>query len=44
MDKPGLDLFPLGRRIVSRNALAVLGEAGASLIVYSTATPPGIGG
>jgi hypothetical protein len=29
VDKPGLDLFPLGRKIVSRNALAVLGEAGA---------------
>ena len=29
MDKPGLDLFPLGRKIVSRNTLAVLGEAGA---------------
>ena len=29
MDKPGLDLFSLGRKIVSRNALARLGEAGA---------------
>ena len=29
MDKPGLDLFPLGRKIVSQNALAVLREAGA---------------
>lgn len=29
MDEPGLGLFPLGRRIVSQNALAVLGEAGA---------------
>lgn len=28
MDEAGLGLFPLGRRIVSRNALAVLGEAG----------------
>ena len=28
MDEPSLDLFPLGRRVVSRNALAVLGEAG----------------
>jgi hypothetical protein len=28
MDEPGLGLFPLGRRVVSRNALAVLGEAG----------------
>ncbi len=28
MDRPGLGLFPLGRRVVSRNALAVLGEAG----------------
>ena len=28
MDETGLGLFPLGRRIVSRNALAVLGEAG----------------
>jgi hypothetical protein len=27
MDEPGLGLFPLGRRVVSRNALAVLGEA-----------------
>ncbi len=29
MDEADLGLFPLGRRIVSRNALAVLGEAGA---------------
>jgi hypothetical protein len=28
VDEPGLGLFPLGRRVVSRNALAVLGEAG----------------
>ena len=28
MDEPGLGLFPLGRRVVSQNALAVLGEAG----------------
>ncbi len=28
MDEPGVGLFQLGRRIVSRNALAVLGEAG----------------
>ena len=28
MDEPGVGLFPLGRRVVSRNALAVLGEAG----------------
>src|ERR671916_3507683 len=29
MYEPGLGLFPLGRRIVSQNALAVLAEAGA---------------
>ena len=28
MDEGGIGLFPLGRRMVSRNALAVLGEAG----------------
>ncbi len=28
MDKDGPGLFPLGRKIVSKNALAVLGEAG----------------
>ena len=28
MDEPILGLFPLGRRVVTRNALAVLGEAG----------------
>jgi hypothetical protein len=27
MDEAGLGLFPLGRKIVSQNALAVLGEA-----------------
>ena len=30
MDKDGPGLFPLGREIVSKNALAVLGEAGVS--------------
>jgi hypothetical protein len=29
MNEPGLGLFPLGRRMISQNALAVLGEAGA---------------
>ena len=28
MDDPGLNLFALGRKVISRNALAVLGEAG----------------
>ena len=31
MDEPGVGLFPLGRKIVSQNAMAVLGEAGAEL-------------
>ena len=30
MDKDGPGLFPLGRKIVSKNALAVLGEAGVN--------------
>lgn len=29
MDDPSVGLFPLGRKIVSRNAMAMLGEAGA---------------
>jgi hypothetical protein len=28
VDEPGVGLFPLGRKIVSRNAMAVLEEAG----------------
>ena len=28
MYEPGLGLFPLGRRVVSQNALAMLGEVG----------------
>ena len=29
MNEPGLGLFPLGRRMISQNTLAVLGEVGA---------------
>jgi hypothetical protein len=28
VEDPGLNLFALGRKVISRNALAVLGEAG----------------
>jgi hypothetical protein len=39
MDKDDPDLFPLGRKIVSKNALAVLGEAGVTPTACSSAAP-----